>query len=104
MADNVDDDPANLDGRDTIHYMGMTVAVSPFIHANHRSIPCSDVQSDQLKTLSSNLVKPFNSDGLKQLNGMTFRKFTLSPHHDKHTYLDLLWKCKQLILILFGLV
>ena len=55
MADNVDDDPANLDGRDTIHYMGMTVAVSPSIQANHRLIPRNDVQNDQLKALSSNL-------------------------------------------------
>ena len=85
MADNVDDDPANLDGRDTIHNMGMTVAVSHSIKTNHRLITRKDVQNDQLKALSSNLVKSFNSDGLKQLNGMTFKKFTLSHRQDKHT-------------------
>ena len=78
--------------------MGMTVAVSPSIQANHRLIPRNDVQNDQLKTFSSNLVKSFNSDGLKLLNGITFKKFTLLPQQDKHTYLDLLWKCEQLIL------
>ena len=78
--------------------MGATAEISPFTHANHRLIPHRLVQNDQLKTLSSNLVKSFKSDGLKQLNSMRFKKFTLSSNHNKYIYLDLLWKYKQLIL------
>ena len=45
MADNVDHDPANLDGKNTFHWMGMTLAVAPLIPGKQRVIPRSDVSN-----------------------------------------------------------
>ena len=70
MADNVDHNPANLDGRNTVHWMGMVLAVSPANSDNLRLVPRSEVSNEQLVNLTSNIVQTFNAEGLKSLGGM----------------------------------
>lgn len=64
-ADNVDDDPANLDGRDTIHIMDIVVALSTAESSDKSPIPRNIVSNAQLSKLSSNLTFDFNSEGVK---------------------------------------
>ena len=71
-AGNVDDDPANLHGRDTAHIIGMIVALSP-VESNDRSpIPGNIVSNAQLSKLSSNLTFNFNSKGIEQLAALKY--------------------------------
>ena len=95
-ADNVDDDPANLDGRDTIQIMGMIVALSPAEARARSPIPRNIVSNAQLSKLSSNLIFNFNSEGVKQLGGLKYKDYVIPAVCDKYGNLDYLWKCNQL--------
>ena len=95
-ADNVDDDPVNVDGRDTIHIRGMIVALSP-VQSNDRSlIPQNIVSNAQLSKLSSNLTFNFTREGAKQLAGLKYKGCMILAVCDKYGTLDCLWKCSQL--------
>ena len=56
IANNADYNPCNLDGRNTVHYMGMTMILTPF---SNDTCPVSwnDVSNHKLKGLSSQMVK-----------------------------------------------
>ena len=97
MVDNVDHDPANLDGKNTVHWMGMTLAVAPMIQDKHRVIPRSEVSNEQVANLTSHTVQTFNAEGAKTFSDLKYMKFTVEVNNDKHDTLDTLWKCKQLI-------
>ena len=96
-ADNVDDDPANLDGRDAIHIMGMIVALSPTESNDRSPIPRNIVSNAQLSKLSSNLIFNFNSEGVKQLSGLKYKGYMIPVVCDKYGKLDYLRKCNQLL-------
>ena len=98
MADNVDHNPAHLDGRNTVHWMGMTLAISPVCPGNPRIIPRVEVSKDQIVSLTSNMVHTFNTEGIKTLGGLAYKELKVEMNNDNHNHLDLLWKCKQLIL------
>ena len=98
MADNVDHNPANLVGRNTVHWMGMTLAISPVCPGNPRIIPRLEVPKDQVVSLTSSMVHTFNTEEIKTLGGLTYRELKVEMNNDNHNHLDLLWKCKQLIL------
>ena len=101
MTDNVDHNPANLDGRNTVHWMGMTLAISPVCPGNPRIIPRLEVSKDQIVNLTSNLDHTFNTEGVKTLGGLTYRELKVEMNNDNHNHLDLLWrKCKQLIFLI----
>ena len=87
-TDNVNDDPANLDGRDTIHIMGMIVALSPSESNNRSPIPRNIVSNAQLSKLYSNLIFNFNSEGVKQLSGLKYKGYIIPAVCDKYGKLD----------------
>ena len=64
MADNVDHNPCNLYGRNTVHWMGMSLAVAPVLSDNQRVIPRSEVSNDQITGLTSDMVQSFNAEGV----------------------------------------
>ena len=70
MADNVDHNPCNLDEKNTVHYMGMAMALTPFSNDTFRIVPRNDVSNDQQKKLISQMVKHFNMEGIKKLGGV----------------------------------
>ena len=76
-ADSVDDDPANLDGRDTIHIMDIVVALSTAESSDKSPIPQNIVSNAQLSKLSSNLTFDFNSEGVKQLAGLEYKSYMI---------------------------
>lgn len=76
-ADNVDDDPANLDGRDTIHIMDIVVALSTAESSDKSPIPRNIVSNAELSKLSSNLTFDFNSEGVKQLAGLKYKGYMI---------------------------
>ena len=76
-ADNVDNNPANLDGRDTIHIMGMTVALSPAKFNDRSPVTRNIVSNAQLSKLSSNLTFNFNSESVKQLAGLKYKGYVI---------------------------
>ena len=49
MPDNVDYNLWNLDAKNTILYMGMTMALTPFADDIFRIVTCIDVSNDQFK-------------------------------------------------------
>ena len=85
VADDVDDDPANLDGLNTIHIMGMIAGVTSRSNMSSRNIPCHFNTNNQIKELSSNLIHKFNTEGVKQLGGSKFQPYQLLNSCDKCT-------------------
>ena len=98
VADNVDHDTVTLDGKNTVHYMGMIAAITPNCGNTAYTIPRLNVTNQELKSLAPNMIKTFNEHGVKELNKLTYQKYNLENAADKYCYLDLLWKCKQLII------
>ena len=47
--------------------------------------------------LSSKILQNFTLDGAKKLTGLNFNQYKLEPVGKKYQYLDLLYKCKQLV-------
>ena len=90
MADNVDHNPANLDGMNTVHWMGMTLAISPVGPGNPRIIPRLEVSKGQVMNLTSNMVHTFNTEGIKTLGGLAYRELKVDVNNDNHNHLDLL--------------
>jgi len=76
MADNIDHNQENVDGRNTMHWMGMALAITPACPETHQLIHRLEVS-------------------------LTYKERTIESGNNKHGYLDLLWKCKQLIFSYF---
>ena len=89
VADNVDDDPANLDGLNTIHIMGIIAGISPPSEVSKRNIPRNDITNNQIKELSSNIIYKFDTEGAKRLGGLKFQSYQLPICHDKYSNLDI---------------
>ena len=51
----------------------MTMALTPFADDTFRIVPRNDVSKDQLKDLSSQMVKHFNMEGIKKLGGVKYK-------------------------------
>ena len=64
MADNVDHNSCNFQWKDTVYYMAMTMALTPFSDDTFRIVPRNDLSNDQLKGLSSQMMKHFNMEGI----------------------------------------
>ena len=65
MTDKVDHNPCNVDPKNTVHYMGMTMVLAPFSSDTFRIVPHNNGSNDQLKDLSSQMVKHFNMEEIK---------------------------------------
>ena len=50
-----------------------------------------------MKDLSTDIVQPFNSEGIKTLGGLKYKRFSLETENDMYPNLKTLWKCKQLV-------
>ena len=89
--------PCNLNGKKTFHYLGMTMASTPFSDCTFRIVPRYDVSNDQLKDLSSQMVTHFNKEEIKELDGVKYKQ-PMNVEESKYPYilLDLLWKFKQI--------
>ena len=68
VADNVDHDTVTLDGKNTVHYMGMIAAITPNCGNTAYTIPRLNVTNEELKSLAPNMIKTFNEHGVKELN------------------------------------
>ena len=77
--------------------MGMALAITPACPETHQLIPWLEVSKDQVTNLTSYMIHTFNTEGVKTLGGLTYKELTIESGNNKHGYLDLLWKCKQLI-------
>ena len=89
---NADDNPANLDERDTVHTMGMILTLSPAESNGRLSIPPNIVSNAQLSKLSSNLIFNFSSEGVKQLVSLKYKGYIIPAVCDKYDKLDCFWK------------
>ena len=96
-ADNVDDDPASLDGSETIHMLGMIVGLTPSAKQARLLVLQNTVNNTQIRELSSNLIFKFNSEGVKKLGGLIYLDYPTPDCQDRFIMLDLIWKCKQLV-------
>ena len=56
MAINVDHNPCNLDGKNTVHYMGMIMVLTQFSN-DTCLVSRNDVSNHKRKGLSSQMVK-----------------------------------------------
>ena len=95
-ADNVDWGKDTIDGRYTVHWMGQIAAITP-AESLQGHMPRRKVSTHEISELSSVIVKYFNMENSKKLDGSKFEKYSLEPVQDKYKYLDLLYKCKMLV-------
>jgi len=102
IADNVDWDPASLDGRGGIHIQGMMSSVTPGVFNSSRRVDKATPSSEQLKQLVAANVKYISSSDINvstYLKGLKFKKLNhpKTLHHDTCTQLDLLYFCAPLL-------
>ena len=94
MPDKVDYNLWNLDAKNTIPYMGVIMALTPFSDDIFRIVTCIDVSNDNL---SFQMVKRFNMQGIKKLDRVKYKlPINVEESEDPCILLDLLWKSKQL--------
>ena len=97
MADNVGHDPCNFNGENTVYYIGMPIALTPFSDNTFRIVPRKDVLNDQLKGLNSQMVKHFDMEGIKKLGGVKYKPYiSVEQREDPYILLDVHWKSEQL--------
>ena len=93
MAGNLNHNPCNLDGKNTVHYMGMTMALTPFSDDTFVSSIGIIKWSTVLKDLSSQMVQHFNMEGIKKLGGVEYKlPINVKESKDQYMLLDLLRK------------
>ena len=93
IAGNLDHNPCNLDGKNTVHYMGMTMALTPFSDDTFVSSIGMIKWSTVSKDLSSQMVQHFNMEGIKKLGGVEYKlHIAVKESKDQYMLLDLLWK------------
>ena len=91
--DDLADDDLNLDGREKIHTIGITVVLWPGKSKYWSSIPQNIVSNAQLSKLSSKVIFNVNNDGVKQLAGSKYNDYMIPAVCHKY---GKLWKWKQL--------
>ena len=91
MADNVDHNPCNFNGKDTVHYMVMTMSLIPFSDDTFRIVSRNDLSNDQLKYLISQMRKHFNMEGIQKLGRVKYKPpINVEESQDPYILLDLL--------------
>ena len=71
IADNVDDNPDTLHGKDSVHAMGIMVAMTPGVLSN-MSIPKQKVSSEQLSSLTGSNIRACTIKESKFLRNVKF--------------------------------
>ena len=71
VADNMDHDTVTLDGKNTVHHIGMIAAITPNCGNTAYTIPMLNVTNEELKILAPNMIKTFNKHVVKELNKLT---------------------------------
>ena len=86
-----------LMGKNTVYYIGMPIALTPFSDNTFRIVPRKDVLNDQLKGLNSQMVKHFDMEGIKKLGGVKYKPYiNVEQREDPYILLDVHWKSEQL--------
>jgi hypothetical protein len=96
VSDNVDDNPANIDGHNSIHCMGNIAAISPPLQTLSTKISRDIVSNEKIEKLST-VEKTFNKEGIKSFGGLEYKKYYLPDTKDSYKLLDVLYKCKTLV-------
>ena len=97
IADNVDHNVVTLDGKRTVHMMGIIATITPGIFNNSIVVPRRKITDEEIEAMSSDMVKGYDKREAELLRGLLFEKFDIPVVQDKYESLDMLWKCSRFI-------
>ena len=97
IADNVDHNVVTLDEKRTVHMMRIIATTTPGIFYNSIVVPRRKITDEEIKPMSSDMVKGYNKREEELLHGLMFKKFDIPVVQDKYESLDMLWKCSRFI-------
>ena len=83
VADNVDHNVVTLDGKRTVHMMGIIVTITPGIFNNSIVVPRRKITDEEIKAMSSDMVKGYHKRKAELLHGLMFKKFDIPVVQDK---------------------
>ena len=96
-ANNVDHNVVTLHREGTVHMMGIIAKITPDIFNNSIVVPRRRITDEEIKAMSSDMVKGYDKREAELLRGLVYKKFNIPVVQDKYEALDILWKCSRFI-------
>ena len=91
LADNADDNPDTLDGKNSVHAMGIIAAITPGIMNNQITIKKQNPTTAQLLSLSTGNIKECSIKEARFLKNVRFQDIFQNIPSFSHTKIDLLY-------------